>query len=76
MLLFVFSENLLNEILLEISKLQDDALARDNEQAAGQSAALFGWIIKGLAMRGYRHLEDWIDKVRPLFKISDPHNLI
>lgn len=63
--IYFSTDNLLNEILADISKLQEEALAKDNAQAP----ALLGWIIKGLAMRGYRRLEEWIDKVRALFKI-------
>ncbi|XP_034244485.1 MMS19 nucleotide excision repair protein homolog [Thrips palmi] len=67
-------ENLLNEILADVSKLQDEVIGKDNEQAAVQSTALLGWVIKGLAMRGHRQLESWIDKLINL--VGDSRNLI
>lgn len=41
----------------------ESTLAQNIEQDAAQAASLCGWIVKGLAMRGYGHLEYWIDKV-------------
>lgn len=48
---------------MNVSVTLEAAQTQPEEKSAVQATAMCGWIIKGLAMRGYKHLEKWIDKV-------------
>ncbi len=48
---------------IDVHSSEDKCFTTNNNQAAADATLLLAWITKGLAMRGIKDLDNWLEKV-------------